>query len=150
MVTRGEPDRFSIEAGGKTFDVSLGDTGCDEVGYGIDGAHARAVFARSGADLHLRVEGQPYRFADLTRAPAKVERDAGGDGRLRASMSGRVVTVHAKAGDTVERGQPLITLEAMKMQHVHPAPSSGRVTGVHVAAGDQVGTGRVMVEIAAA
>jgi geranyl-CoA carboxylase alpha subunit len=64
-------------------------------------------------------------------------------------MTGRVVAVSVAVGDHVQAQQALITLEAMKMEHVHAAPLAGTVTAVHVATGDQVPASRVVVEIKA-
>jgi geranyl-CoA carboxylase alpha subunit len=50
-------------------------------------------------------------------------------------------------GDTVRTGQPIITLEAMKMEHVHAAPISGKVIALHVGTGDQIAASRVVAEI---
>jgi geranyl-CoA carboxylase alpha subunit len=65
-------------------------------------------------------------------------------------MNGRVIAVLAQPGDQVVAGQPLVTLEAMKMEHVHAAPAAGIVSAIDVAEGEQVTTGRVMVEIESA
>ena len=73
--------------------------------------------------------------------------EAVGDGRIRASMNGRVVAVHVAVGDTVKAGQPVLTLEAMKMEHVHSAPVSGRVTSLSATMGEQVTAFRVVAEI---
>ena len=69
------------------------------------------------------------------------------DGKLRASMNGRVVALQVAVGDTVTAGQPLLTLEAMKMEHVHAAPRAGRVAALHVSLGDQVAAHRVVIEV---
>jgi geranyl-CoA carboxylase alpha subunit len=52
-------------------------------------------------------------------------------------------------GDAVQAGQPLVTLEAMKMEHVHAAPRAGRLVALHVKMGDQVAAQRVVAEIEA-
>ena len=62
-------------------------------------------------------------------------------------MNGRVVAVQVTVGQRVTAGQPVITLEAMKMEHVHAAPIAGTVKALHVAAGDQVAAHRVLAEI---
>jgi 3-methylcrotonyl-CoA carboxylase alpha subunit len=59
-------------------------------------------------------------------------------GELAAPMPGKIVGVLVEPGRTVERGTPLLVLEAMKMEHTITAPARGRVTAVHYAAGDQV------------
>jgi len=58
-----------------------------------------------------------------------------------------VVAVLAEPGQVVRAGQPLLTLEAMKMEHVHAAPVSGRLAALHVRIGDQVEARRVVAEI---
>jgi len=52
-------------------------------------------------------------------------------------------------GERVCAGQPVMTLEAMKMEHVHAAPISGTISAIDVAEGEQVTTGRIVVEIEA-
>ncbi len=64
-------------------------------------------------------------------------------------MPGAVLTVHVVAGDAVEAGDPIVTLEAMKMEHVVVAPSPGRVAELHVAAGDQVTRGQLLATLEA-
>jgi biotin carboxyl carrier protein len=61
-------------------------------------------------------------------------------------MNGRVVAVHAAAGDAVSKGSALIVLEAMKMEHTLAAPDALRVKAVHVAKGAQVAPGTVLME----
>ena len=72
-----------------------------------------------------------------------------GDGKLRASKNGRVVAVLAAAGNGVDLGQPMIVLEAMKMEHVHRAPRTGTVSLIHVVVGEQVAARRVIAEVEA-
>jgi geranyl-CoA carboxylase alpha subunit len=62
-------------------------------------------------------------------------------------MNGRVVAVAVAVGDRVLQGQTMLTLEAMKMEHVHVAPASGVVTCLSVAVGEQVAASRVVAEI---
>ena len=65
-------------------------------------------------------------------------------------MPGKVVAVSVEAGQSVSRGQTLVTLEAMKMEHALAAPFDGVVETLSVAAGDQVSEGLVMVRLAPA
>ncbi len=68
-------------------------------------------------------------------------------GRLTAPMPGKVVALLAKAGDTVERGQPLAVMEAMKMEHTIAAPRDGVVAELLYAVGDQVGEGAELLRL---
>jgi acetyl-CoA/propionyl-CoA carboxylase biotin carboxyl carrier protein len=78
---------------------------------------------------------------DATRASAG--RAAGG-WDVRAPMPGAVLQVHVSRGAGVEQGQALITLEAMKMEHVVAAPSTGTLAELLVAPGDQVTKGQLV------
>jgi geranyl-CoA carboxylase alpha subunit len=80
-------------------------------------------------------------------APASAA--TGSDGKVRAAMNGRIVAVLVKPGERVEAGQPVMTLEAMKMEHVHTAPMSGIISAIDVVEGEQVTTGKIVVEIEA-
>ncbi len=93
---------------------------------------------------------QGRRF-DLERAdPQALLSDAGddadvGDGHLRAPMSGKVLALVAAPGAKVEKGAPLLVMEAMKMEHTIAAPAAGVVREFRFAAGDQVAEGAELV-----
>ncbi len=114
---------------------------------GVDGLAASAVWHRDGATLRFQFAGRPWVVIDHSHAAAARAGAGNSDGKLRASMNGRVVALQVAVGDVVAAGQPLLTLEAMKMEHVHAAPCAGRVAALHVSPGDQVAAHRVVVEI---
>ena len=72
------------------------------------------------------------------------------DGVLQSPMPGRVVGVSVQAGQAVMQGQPLVALEAMKMEHTLVAPFDGTVAELTVAVGDQVAENVMLVRIVAA
>ena len=63
-------------------------------------------------------------------------------------MPGGVLSVHVEAGSRVNVGDPLVTLEAMKMEHVVGAPSAGTVAELLVGNGDQVARGEIVAILA--
>jgi len=63
-------------------------------------------------------------------------------------MPGKVIRLLAAADDSVKRGQPLIVLEAMKMEHTLAAPTDSKVESIEVAAGDQVAEGAILLRFA--
>ena len=87
---------------------------------------------------HVALRRTP-RFSD----PA----DQVAEGSLLAPMPGSVVAVHVAVGDEVSEGQPLVVMEAMKMQHTVAAPQAGTVTELPVAAGDQIEAGAVLAVV---
>jgi len=74
---------------------------------------------------------------------------AGEGGRLTAPMPGKVIALHAKAGQQVSKGQPLAVMEAMKMEHTLNAPRDGTVAEVLYAVGDQVAEGGELLRLEA-
>jgi 3-methylcrotonyl-CoA carboxylase alpha subunit len=68
-------------------------------------------------------------------------------GGLTAPMPGKIISISVQAGDTVEKGQPLLVMEAMKMEHTISAPADGKVAEVFYAVGDQVTEGAELVAI---
>jgi acetyl/propionyl-CoA carboxylase alpha subunit len=71
------------------------------------------------------------------------------DGALRAPMPGKIVATPAKPGDTVTKGQPVVVLEAMKMEHALVAPFDGVVGEIGVSIGDQVAADTVLATVTA-
>ena len=117
-----------------------------------NGVRRPLVAARDGRDgytLHLQALGRPWRISDLSHQAVLRHTQGASDGKLRATMNGRVVAVQVAVGDVVTAGQPMVTLEAMKMEHVHAAPLAGTVTALHVSVGDQVSAHRVVAEVVA-
>jgi acetyl-CoA/propionyl-CoA carboxylase biotin carboxyl carrier protein len=98
---------------------------------------------------HVDVNGRSVAFRvapapDVDRAVRAAAHHGGSVGEVPAPMPGAVLAVHVRAGDEVDAGDPLITLEAMKMEHVVVAPGAGTVVGVGVLPADQVRRGHVL------
>ena len=149
-LTQRAAHSFEIQVESQVFELMLVSIAEGEIRYACDGLVERAVYRRDGHSLLLHQGGRPYRIDDRTRsASARQGQAAGGDGKLRSSMNGRVVAVAVAVGERVIAGQALVTLEAMKMEHVHAAPLAGLVIALHVATGEQVPANRVLVEIEA-
>jgi acetyl-CoA/propionyl-CoA carboxylase biotin carboxyl carrier protein len=121
----------------------------------LSGGERAPNAVRDGAAVHVDVDGQSFEFE---LAPAPTVEDAvrhasaaGGEGAsvLTAPMPGRVIAVRAAEGASVTAHQPVIIIEAMKMEHAVVAPLGGRLVRVHVAEGEQVRRGDVLAEVAA-
>ncbi len=131
--------------------IRLGDK---ERNVTLDAAEETAAAVRDGEVVHVDVEGQSLEF---TLAPAPTIEDAvqrvaaGGEGSatLTAPMPGRVIAVRAAVGASVQAHQPVIIIEAMKMEHAVVAPMDGTLTSLGVAEGQQVRRGDVLAELRA-
>jgi excisionase family DNA binding protein len=115
------------------------------------GGLPEAVRAGDGT-AHVDVAGRSVSFRvvpapDVDRAARAASHSGVAGAEVASPMPGSVLVVHVKVGAAVEVGDPLITLEAMKMEHVVVAPGSGTVREVCVHAADQVSRGQKLVLI---
>ena len=110
--------------------------------------HLSAADARGG--LKATLDGRPVALSvmDELRAQAlESQGPAAGSGTLTADIPGLVIDVRVAEGQLVQRGDPLVVVEAMKMQNELAAGVTGVVTRVAVAAGRSVNPGDVLVVI---
>ena len=149
-VRRERGDVFRVGLAESEHTLTLGSRDGNVLHFRNDGVLASATFVREGTDLYFNFAGTTSHVRDLSHVAVMKAGAAGSDGKLRASMNGRVVSVLAKAGDILAAGAPIIVLEAMKMQHVHAAPVSGKLAVLNAEEGDQITTGFVIAEIEAA
>jgi biotin carboxyl carrier protein len=95
----------------------------------------------------VALEGRVHAFATGAEAAAGTAVARAGSGVVVAPMPGKIVAVLVQPGDTVEPGQLLVVLEAMKMETTLAAEIGGTVAAVHGAAGSMVDAGAVLIEI---
>ncbi|HEX5264124.1 MAG TPA: biotin/lipoyl-containing protein, partial [Phenylobacterium sp.] len=113
-----------------------------------EAAAPRSVLLTDENEIVVFEAGEAFVFAAHPRVDA--DESAAGDGSIRSPMPGKVTGLSVRAGDKVAKGAPLLTLEAMKMEHALIAPFDGSVETVSVKLGDQVSEGAVLVNLAAA
>ena len=112
----------------------------------IDGRRRHAVVARTRDRIHVALDGHTYVFERVDDAQATAAGGAG-SGTVVAPMPGKVVKVLVATGDTVTSGQPLVVVEAMKMETTLVAEIDGTVKTLAVEPGTMVDAGTVLVEI---
>ena len=114
-------------------------------GNGSRSVQHQALAVQDGATLHLSREGSTFSFTEPLPCPKS---NAITDpGRARAPVAGVVAQVAVAVGDAVAAGQPLVCVEAMKMEMWLNAAAAGTVRAVHVRFKDSVASGAVLVEI---
>ncbi|HET9519629.1 MAG TPA: biotin carboxylase N-terminal domain-containing protein [Candidatus Limnocylindrales bacterium] len=112
------------------------------------------AWVRAGDEIHVDVDGRSVAFTvapppDVDRAArsAAAHGHAGGPVDVTAPMPGSVVSVHIAAGASVDAGDPIATLEAMKMEHAVTSPILGVVTELRISPGDQVARGQLLATL---
>jgi propionyl-CoA carboxylase alpha chain/3-methylcrotonyl-CoA carboxylase alpha subunit len=111
----------------------------------IDGVRINHAMGRRSV---LFLNGDAFEVSPVIRSSGATSGPAS-DGALRAPMPGKIVATPAKPGDAVTKGQPVVVLEAMKMEHALVAPFDGVVETVAVSVGDQVTDGTVLAVVTA-
>lgn len=108
----------------------------------LDGAEHRGTVLRDGDQLHINLNGTDWNLAvfDPLQAAGR-DQEEGHGGRLTAPMPGKIIALHVDTGAHVKRGDVLLVMEAMKMEHSILAPADGTVTELFFAIGDQVPEG---------
>lgn len=141
----------SVTDGDSTLEIQWQTCAGGEFSYVIDEDRHTASYTRNGAELWLdapNAQGQQriLRVQDNTLAPPEKAAE-GSDGRVTAPMDGSVVKVLVKAGDTVELGQAVAAMEAMKMELTLTAGTAGTVESVEAEAGQTVKQRQLLVAI---
>jgi geranyl-CoA carboxylase alpha subunit len=149
-ITRERDGGYVASFDGNEYRFEIDELGRDTIRFRSNGLMEAARFLRDGDRLYISHRGDTISVRNLTLAAPATAASNGGDGKIRAAMNGRIVAVLVKQGERVEAGQPVMTLEAMKMEHVHTASISGTISAIDVAEGEQVTTGKIVVEIEAA
>ncbi|MCU1378361.1 MAG: accA [Acidimicrobiales bacterium] len=111
----------------------------------IEGVRRRIAVERVGDDTYVDDADGASTLRAVPRFPLPDAAVAAGS--LLAPLPGSVVRVLVEPGESVRRGQTLVVLEAMKMEHSVQSPSDGSVTDVRVAVGDQVESGQVLAVV---
>ena len=116
-----------------------------------DGRSFQVTYHNSGnGTWRVAVGEREFELSVLTPVEAVEAVSAaqvGGPSRLSAPIPGKVVAVKVAPGDEVSPGQPLVVLEAMKMENELAADQAGKVAAIHVAAGETVEGGELLVEL---
>jgi 3-methylcrotonyl-CoA carboxylase alpha subunit len=128
----------------------------------LEGGHDRTIMlaGTETAVKHVDVVRAGNRFTvidtdgswnlDLVDPLAGHDDEGFAAGRLTAPMPGKIVQVLAQAGDRVKRGQPILILEAMKMEHTIAAPADGTIDAINYAVGELVEEGVALMAFSAA
>jgi geranyl-CoA carboxylase alpha subunit len=145
LRVRADAGGVEVAFDGKTHRVQVAARDERWLSVEFDGARRHAMIADDGHTLHLALDGTTFTFTEVSPWP---QRDSAVDPRrARAPVAGTVAQVLVRAGDAVAAGQPLVSVEAMKMEMWLNAAAAGTVRAVHAAPKAAVASGAVLVEL---
>ena len=147
---RGGGLRLDLPGGAADAEATKIGDGALRIVLGGDSFEARAIKHTAldgGTDYTVFVGGGSRRLClvdplDVTQ----YEATAADETAVRSPLPGKIIDLKIKAGDSVSKGQPLLVLEAMKMEHTLNAPADGRIKSIRYAVGEQVPEGADLVE----
>ena len=136
---------YLVALGKDMVELSVEERSEGAIRFTAMGLQQTARFALHEGALHLDLNGLTVVVRETALETGSARRD--GSSRLLAPMNGAIIGVHAKPGDSVTKGQRIVVLEAMKMQHEICAERDGTIDKILVKPGDQVATRQLLVEL---
>jgi len=139
---------FQAFVGDRSHAVSVEFIGRDGLLLNVDGRVFNIIVNSNTVSHSVIVNGRNFRVEK--RSAVGILREDKARARkkdVKITMPGRIVQVLAAAGDSVEEGQPVLVLEAMKMQNEIKSPRPGRISRIHFSAGDYVEAGSVLFSV---
>jgi biotin carboxyl carrier protein len=144
--------KYELTLNGKSFCIELLDLGAEEATFDVNGREIAVTIDRVAEVFSHGEENRTSgNYAPRSPAPAPPKNTpasasgAAEPGRITAPIPGSILTVYVKVGDTVAAGEPLLKMEAMKMENEINARTGGTVTAVSVQEGDSVSQGQELV-----
>jgi 3-methylcrotonyl-CoA carboxylase alpha subunit len=112
----------------------------------LDGVHGRVTVLAADVEVMVLMGGEHWQLVEIDQLAIHQGEDPAA-GRLTAPMPGRVTQLMVGVGDNVRRGEPLMIIEAMKMEHTVAAPADGTVAAIRFAVGDLVEEGAELISL---
>jgi 3-methylcrotonyl-CoA carboxylase alpha subunit len=146
VIARAQAGNWLLELGEEAI-CAIGERRPDgTLSVVLDGVRGRATVLDHGSETAVFLAGENWQLIEIDPLAAH-EGDDPGAGRLTAPMPGRVTQLLVGAGDAVRRGEPLMIIEAMKMEHTVAAPVDGIVDAVRFSVGDLVEEGAELIAL---
>ncbi|HEY4542830.1 MAG TPA: acetyl/propionyl/methylcrotonyl-CoA carboxylase subunit alpha [Noviherbaspirillum sp.] len=142
-------DGWVLRQGEQRVVIRLVEKTASDVRVSVDGASVSGSVVRDGETLHVfcGAAHAALKYSDPLAHAGEAEVEGG---RLTAPMPGKIVALLVDKGASVEKGKPLLIMEAMKMEHTIAAPADGTVEDLLYAVGDQVAEGTQLLVFKAA
>jgi geranyl-CoA carboxylase alpha subunit len=145
MTVRPDGDAVTVTLAGQAHGVRLLQRSGRQLRVALDGVQRTLTCHDDGHRLHLVWQAAIFVFTEPSPFPAQ---DSATDARrVLAPVAGTVAQLAVQPGDTVAAGQPLVCIEAMKMEMWQHAGAAGTIAAVHAVAGTSVAAGSLLIEL---
>jgi len=112
-----------------------------------DGKSAQVYAQKLKGEIWIHLNGKTFIYEDETRPIKKKGTKSLHTGDLIAPMPGKITKILKKSNESVKRGEPIIVMEAMKMEYTLKADGDGQITAINCQLGEQVTLGKTLVHI---
>jgi 3-methylcrotonyl-CoA carboxylase alpha subunit len=146
-VEQSAPNSYLARVGREEYGVRVLERTAHSMVAECQGRVQRIKVIDADAQLHLFTEARHVVLRPVRTEDALQAAGGGEQGSLLTPLPGTIVAVHIATGQQVVRGTPLVTVEAMKMEHTLTAPYDGTVARIAFGLGDRVQAGAVLVEL---
>ncbi len=144
-------ERWLVAVDGRAFEADVAASEPDTYSLVVDGEATRAVVVRAGPRRFVALDGHVITLEEPAAegfTPAGADEDVvGGVQTIKAPMPGKVVKVAAAVGARVEKGQTVVVVEAMKMEHALAAAGPGTVLKITCVEGQNVDASQPLAEV---
>ena len=154
LIVRIEDERVHAEIGGRVYDLEVRQPSPDSYLFFLGASVYECRLSERAAAkevFEVDIRGRTYAVTIFDpkrlRSGQNSDRHHHGVAEIRAPMPGKVVRVQIEGGASVEKGQGLVVVEAMKMQNEMKSPRDGVVVSINVKAGDTVNAGDVLAVV---
>jgi 3-methylcrotonyl-CoA carboxylase alpha subunit len=138
---------WSLRIGCRCFEATAELGPHDRLAITLDGIRSAPILLAHASSIAVFIGGESWHLEEIDPFAPPEGADAGA-GRLTAPMPGRVIELLVAPGAAVRKGEPMMVIEAMKMEHTIAAPRDGIVAAVNFAAGDPVEEGAELIALA--
>jgi geranyl-CoA carboxylase alpha subunit len=146
VITGTSVSTYTVSTEGQTLDLSLDHTRPQECRASFDQENERLRYFKNGNELWLDWQQNTYCLED--KSFVSINTQTQNSLVCTAATPGRVIAVHVQAGQKVEIGQALVTIEAMKMERIHYSTTAGEVAQIHIQLLEQVKARQTLVTLA--
>jgi len=147
ITVKEDKNIFKVEIDGEEIPTEVLVFNAGFLKFSIGNRVHKSVVSKDKEVVNVFMDGMVYRLIEhKAGAPQPASKDEA-EGTLNSPISGKVVKILVKNGDVITKGQELLIIEAMKMEHKVKAPYAGKIKAVNFKVDDKVDIGQLLVDV---